>query len=147
MRKFQPPLEGVLRVRTLAVRSREVDLARARGALEKAERARRETEAEIRLSLQGAPRGTVVQIRTLLDKDAELRQLRMRLGREDEHFSVSNARVDQERNRLLAARKEARAVEKLQARRYVEFLHMVTQLDQKATDEVAARTVRVGQAA
>jgi flagellar FliJ protein len=147
MRKFRFPLEGVARVRELAVRRREVDLAQAHEALARAEEARRRSEEELRRSLRSAPQGTVVQVRQLLEQDRALRRLRSRLQSEHETLDSSAAGVDRQRGLLLEAKREAEAVDKLRARRYQEFLREVLREEQKATDEVASRRMREKRAA
>ena len=147
MRKFRFPLEGVARVRGLAVRQREVGLAQALEALAQAEEARRRQEEEIRGSLRSAPRGSVVHVRQLLEQDRHLRQLRAQLARVKEREALGEAGVAEERTRLMEARRHAEAVEKLRARRYEEFLREVLREEQKGTDEVAARRVRMARAA
>jgi flagellar export protein FliJ len=147
VRKFHFPLEGVARLRDVALREREVDLAKAQEAMQQAEAARRLREDELTLSLRSAPRGTVVHVRHLLEQDAELRRLRGELRRQEKVLATCTAKVDLGRERLVEARREAEAVEKLRARRYQEFLYEVLREEQKTTDEVAARKMRARQAA
>jgi flagellar FliJ protein len=142
MRKFRFPLEGVARVRELAVRRREVTLARAREELARAEEQRRLDAEAIRQSLRSAPRGSVVQVRQLLERDRELQRLRARLARQEEVLAEREAGMADERSRLLEARRDAKAVEKLRERRYVEFVREVVREEQKGTDEVASNRAR-----
>ncbi len=139
MKKFRFPLEAAARVRDLAVREREIELAGALREKEAAELARRRSEESWRRSLGRARPGTVVDVRELLERDAERRRLRAVLGHDEERFRRSGDTVDSERSRLLTARRDAQAVEKLRERRYVEFLRAVLREEQKATDETASR--------
>jgi len=147
MRKFRFPLEGVARVREVAVREREVGLARAQEELRQAEEAVRRTRDSMRRSLETAPHGAMVQVRLLLEQDHRLRALRHRFQGEAEERNRSAAGVETQRLGLVDARREAEAVEKLRARRYQDFLREVLREEQKGTDEVAARRVRERRAA
>jgi flagellar protein FliJ len=147
LRKFRFPLEGVARIRDMALREREIDLARAQETMHQAEEARRLRELEMKQSLRAAPRGTVVHVRQLLEQDTELRRLRVQLRRQEQVLAAASVRVDEGRGRVVEARREAEAVEKLRQRRYQEFLREVLREEQKVTDEAAARTVRLRKAA
>jgi len=98
MRRFQFPLEGVTRVRELAVREKKIELAHAQQALRQAEEEQRRTCETIRLSLQGAPRGTVVQVQHLLDSDSRMRRLRAELGRGEAKRRDNERTVEQRRS-------------------------------------------------
>ena len=147
MRKFRFSLEGVARVRARDVRAHEVELAKNREALLEAERARNDAASALHLSVSQAPAGTVVHVRRLLELDAERRRLAGALRREEERLMGSSQAVESQRGRLLEARREAKAVEMLRGRRYLEFLQAVRHEEQKATDEVAGRIVRESRAA
>jgi flagellar protein FliJ len=142
MRKFRFSLEGLARVRELDVRSHEVELAKTRAALAEAERARAGAADALRRSVAQAPAGTVVHVRHLLDLDADRRRLAHELKREEQRLEGTSLALETERERLMEARRDARVVEMLRDRRYLEFLQAVTREEQKMTDEVAARVVR-----
>jgi flagellar FliJ protein len=147
MKKFRFPLEGVSRVRDLAVREREVGLAQAREALAEADEARERMAVRLRRSLEAAPKGTVVPVCQLLEHDAERRRLRVQLKREEERLLSRAAQVEAGRAQLVRARREAQAVEMLRQRRYTQFLYEVMREEQKETDESASRVVRQRRAA
>ncbi len=147
MKKFRFALEGVARVRARDVLAHEVKLARHREALAEAERARNDAATALRHSVAQAPVGTVVPVRRLLELDAERRQLAGALRREERRLEGSSQAVDSARERLLEARREAKAVEMLRGRRYVEFLQAVRHEEQQATDEVAGRMAQRTRAA
>jgi flagellar protein FliJ len=147
MRKFRFPLEGVSRVRELKVQSCQADLAKTLQELEAAEKERQKTEQELRRSIQGAPKGLVVQVQHLLEQDARLRQLQAEARRQEEGLAEGRTQADLDRGRLADARKGVKAVEKIRERRYVEFVRAVVREEQKFTDEVAARTHRTREAA
>ena len=139
MRKFQFPLDGVRRLRTLEVRRHEVELARAREALAQAESARERTTERLAATLKSAPRGRIVHVRQALDHDEQLRGLRHELEQHGRCLADGSARVETQRTRLIEARRGKEAVEKLRERRYIEFLQAVLKEDQKIHDEVASR--------
>jgi flagellar export protein FliJ len=147
MRKFRFALEGIERLRARAVRLHEVELAKTRDALAEAERAREGAASALKRSVAQAPAGTVIHVRHLLDLDAERRRLTGELRREERRLEGSSQVMESERERLLEARRGARAVEMLRGRRYQEFLQAVRHEEQKMTDEVAARIVRESRAA
>ena len=147
MRKFRFALEGIERLRARDVRTHEVELAKTRDALAEAERAREGAATALRCSVAQAPAGTVVHVRRLLELDAERRRLTGELQREEKRLQGSSQAMESERERLIEARRGARAVEMLRGRRYSEFLQAVRHEEQKMTDEVAARIVRESRAA
>jgi flagellar export protein FliJ len=147
MKKFQFPLEGVKRVRERDVRTHEIELAKTQAALAAAEAARNRAAAELKQAVAQAPAGTVVHVRHLLELDAERRRLTGELSREERKLQGHSQAVDAQREKLLGARRDARAVEMLRERRYLEFLQAVVREEQKETDEVAARIVREKRAA
>jgi len=139
VRKFHFSLEPLCRVRTLAVRQREVSLARAREELERAEKARMEKEEELRSLLRQSPRGTLVQVRELLELDAERLRLRSLLRRAERELADSTEQVESERSHLLQARRDEKVVGKLRERRYLEYTREAQKQEQKSVDEVASR--------
>lgn len=142
MKKFRFTLEGVARVRELGVKERERTLSAAREAQRVAEASCGEAARRLEQAVTAAPAGVVVQVRHLLELDAERRRLRTELLREESQLQREAERVEAERERLIEARRGAQAVEKLRERRYTEFLRAVVRAEQKATDEAAARTCR-----
>jgi flagellar FliJ protein len=147
VRKFHFSLEPLVRVRSLAVREREVALARAQEALQEAEKRRQEKEVELRRALGTAPRGAVVQVRELLEMDAERRRLRGQLHRAEQQLAQSGGQVEQERSHLLDARRDEKVVGKLRERRYFEYIRELLRHEQKALDEVAGRAAQKKRAA
>lgn len=142
MRKFLFGLEGVARLRDLALRERTVDLARAQEAVQEAERVRREREGELKFTLRESPHGTVLHVRHLLERDAELRRLRAELMEQERLLASRKDQVNTRREHLMHARQDSEAVEKLRERRYREFLTEVKRDEQKTTDEAASRGTR-----
>jgi flagellar protein FliJ len=139
VKKFQFSLEPLAKVRSLAVRQREVALARAQEALADAEARRLEKEEELRQALNTAPRGAIVQVRELLEMDAERRRLRGQLRHAEQQLVRSSGAVEDERSHLLDARRDEKVVGKLRERRYFEYIRDLLRHEQKALDEVASR--------
>jgi flagellar export protein FliJ len=147
MRKFHFALDGLGRVRSLAVRERETALAGAQQALSVAEAVGDRKAAEYHAAMRSTPRGSIVSARRLMERDAELAELRRAVREQEKRIASGAARVAVERAGLLEARRGERALEKLRERRYLEFARELLREEQKSHDEVAARRVREGRAA
>jgi flagellar export protein FliJ len=147
MRRFHFALDGLGRVRSLAVREHEVALARAREDLAIAEAVHDRRAAEYHAAMRLAPRGSVISVRRLMERDASLTELRRQVHEQERRVAGAEARVATVRAGLVEARKEERALEKLRERRYREFTREVLRQEQKGHDETAARRVREARAA
>lgn len=147
MKRFQFPLDGLVKVRTQEVKTKQAQLASASRELAAAETARGRLADALRSSLRTAPHGSVVDVSSLLELERERMRLRHAMEEETTRIDQWLRRVEDERLQLTMARKRAEAVERLRQQRYLDFVRAIVRDEQKETDEVAGRVARGRKAA
>ncbi len=138
MKRFRFRMQGLEKVRQA-----RVDCARL--ALARSEKTRRAEEERIMKLEQGVQETTAAATREgVLDMTELLAEQRyiaeLRRQREDalQRLEAWIATVEQDRQRLLQASKEQKALERLRERRYLEFVQEVLREESQVSDEAAA---------
>lgn len=146
MRPFSFRLDKVLDLRA----TEEREEARALGEAHRVADAEREVLEES-ATHRDAARDQVAKTRARDVRAGTLRNLAMAVDAADEQAVAAQsahdsavARVEEQRERLAAARGERCAIERLRSRRLAAWLGEMRKVEQRGHDEVAARRMREG---
>ena len=138
MKRFRFRMQGLEKVR-------EAQLDRARLVLARSEAMRRAEEERIMKLEQGvrdttatATREGVLDMTEVLAEQQYIAALRLQREGALERLESWIATVEQDRQRLLQASKEHKALERLRERRYLEFVQEVLREESQVSDESAA---------
>jgi flagellar protein FliJ len=139
VKRFRFALEGLEKVRQARVDG-------ARLALAKSEAARRAEEERIMSLEQGiattaaeSQREGILDLNALIEEEQYIDDLRRRRGEALERLETWITAVEADRLRLVNARKEQKALERLRERRHLEFLREVMRDETQTIDEAAGK--------
>jgi flagellar export protein FliJ len=138
MRGFRFALRGLEKVREARVDEARLTLARSEAARLAEKERIMGLEQEIEGTTGGVVREGVLDLKALLEEEQYLSDLRRRRSEALERMDTWIGAVESDRQRLLQARKEHKALERLRERRYLEFVREVMREEKQATDEAAS---------
>lgn len=139
MKRFRFALQGLEKVRQARVDEARLQLARSEETRRAEEERIMSLEQKIAQTAAESKRDGVLDMQALLDEDRYLDDLRQRRGEALERLENWIAAVEADRQRLLRARKEQKALERLRERRYLEFVREVMRDETETIDEAAGK--------
>ncbi len=138
MRPFRFSLAGLEKVRQAAVDRAELALARSEAAKRAEEGHIMGLEQAMVSAATASSREGVLDVGGLMEEEAYLHQLRRQRSEAMGRLEQWIASVERERQGLLQARRERKALERLRERRYLEFIKDVVRDENDVIDEVAS---------
>ncbi len=139
VRRFRFALQGLEKVRQARVDEARLALARSEETKRAEEVRIMGLEQEMAATAVGSKRDGVLDMNALLEEEQYIDDLRQRRGEALERLETWIAAVEADRQRLLRARKEQKALERLRERRYLEFVREVMRDETQTIDEAAGK--------
>lgn len=139
VKRFRFALQGLEKVRQARVDAARLALARSERTRREEEERIMSLEQEITATAADAKRDGVLDLNVLLEEEQYIDDLRHRRGEALERLETWIAAVEADRQRLLRARKERKALERLRERRYLEFVREVMRDETQSIDEAAGK--------
>ena len=138
MRRFRFALQGLEKMRQARVDEARLTLARSQGAQRAEEELIMNLGQEIENTAAEATRDDILDMTELLEEQRYTGELRRRRADALERLEGWIAVVEGDRQRLIKASQEHKALERLRERRYLEFVQDVLREEGQITDEVAS---------
>jgi flagellar export protein FliJ len=138
MKRFKFSLSGLEKVRQAKVDQARLTLARSEAARKAEEGEIMRLEGEMEGTAAAAIRDGVLDMTSVLEEQAYQTELRRKRDATRERLQQWIASVEEDRQRLMRARKEHKALERLRERRYLEFVQEVLHQENEATDEAGS---------
>ncbi len=139
MKRFRFALQGLEKVRQAKVDEARLALARSEAARQAEEGRIMSLEQGIEATAAEANRVGVLDMNALLEEERYVGELRRRRAEALERLETWIAAVEADRTRLMTARKEQKALERLRERRHLEFLREVLREEAQTLDEAAGQ--------
>jgi flagellar export protein FliJ len=139
MKRFRFALEGLEKVRQARVDEAQLALARSEAARRAQEGRIMSLEQEIATTAAESKREGILDMNALLEEEQYIDDLRRQRGEALERLETWITAVEADRQRLLNARKEQKAIERLRERRYLEFMREVMREETQMIDEAAGK--------
>jgi flagellar FliJ protein len=148
MKRFRFPLAGLVKVREAKVDGARRELAASERGRQEEEEAIMKLEAAMERERGVARRQGALDPAALAAEDRHVAGLREQRAAARDRLGDWIGAVERDRRRLLEARQELRALERLRERRYLEFVQEVLREESAALDESGTtRYLRQRQAA
>lgn len=138
MKRFQFPLSGLEKVRLARVDQARLVLARSEAAKMTEEEELMKLEGKMKGTAEKASREGVLDMTAIIEEQVYQDDLRRKRDESRERLEQWMAQVESDRQRLMGARKEHKALERLRERRYLEFVQEVLRDENIASDEAAS---------
>lgn len=139
MKRFRFALEGLEKVRQARVDEAQLALARSEAARRAEEERVMSLEQDIATTAVESQREGVLDMNALIEEEHYIDDLRRRRSEALERLETWITAVEADRLRLLNARKEQKALERLRERRYLEFMREVMRDETQTIDEAAGK--------
>jgi len=137
VRKFRFSLEGLEKVRQAEVDRAQLALARSAAAKRAEEEFVMGLERDMVSTAMASSREGLLDVTSLLREEEYLGELRRQRAEATGRLEQWIASVETDRQRLLQARMERKALERLRERRYLEFVKDMLRDENEMTDEAA----------
>lgn len=148
MRTFRFSLAGLEKVRQAAIDRAELELAKSEAAKRAEEEHIMGLEQAMVSAATASSREGVLDLGELMEEEAYLHELRRQRSEAAARLEQWIASVEGDRQRLLQARRERKALERLRERRYLEFVKDMLRDENDVIDEAAGvNALRARQAA
>lgn len=139
MKRFRFALEGLEKVRQARVDEAQLALARSEMARRAEEERVMSLEQGIAATAGASQREGILDLNALIEEEQYIDELRRQRSDAFERLETWITAVEADRVRLLNARKEQKALERLRERRYLEFMREVMRDETQTIDEAAGK--------
>ncbi len=138
MKSFRFSLGALEKVRQARVDQARLELARSEAAKQAAEEMIMNLEGEMKGTAARASRDGILDMTAIMEEQAYQDDLRQKREETRERLQQWISQVEEDRQRLMKARKEHKALERLRERRYLEFVQEVLRDENMNSDEAAS---------
>lgn len=138
VKRFRFALQGLERLRQARVDQGRLVLARSEAARWAEEKRIMSLEREMEETAGASSREGILNTTGLLEEERYVGELRRQREGAQERLAQWITAVEEDRQKLLRARKKHKAIERLRERRYLEFVQEVMRGEGKVIDEAAS---------